>query len=124
MKRLRDILEEYETGKANLGEGELSDALAKFLRDLRYGYLFQLGIIALIFILTTCAVAAVWRDSAAIAGIFGAIGIGGVGWFLKEVRNSMREYAFVQVLLEGSRSLSDDKREALITLVANRLVAA
>jgi len=121
MTSLQKVLREYLEDRPSLGEVDLEPRLKVLLQDLRFGYFFQLSIVSVIFVLTVVAVSWSWQDSAAIASFLSALGIGGVGWFLREVRASMREYAVVQVLIAASRSLSQDQLDTLIDVIKNGL---
>ena len=121
MTALQKVLREYSEERLSQGEVDLEPRLEMLSKDLRFGYFFQLTIVSLIFLLTMVAISVSWHDSTAIASFLGALGIGGVGWFLRVIRASMREYAFVQLLIGSSHSLSQEQLDALIDIVKNGL---
>ena len=67
MTSLQMVLQEYSQDRASMGEADLEKKLTVFSQDFRFGYYFQLAIVAIIFVLTVVAVSWIWQDSAAIA---------------------------------------------------------
>ncbi len=117
MKNLENILNDYSDGLHQGQAVDLEKELKKFSSDLRFGYAIQLVVISVIFLIALGAVLLMWQDSKAIASFFGALGIGGFGWFLKEIRVAMREYNAAQILLFSSSSMSEDQLNRLIEIV-------
>ena len=117
MKNLNRILDEYRQDTSLQGGVDLDARLNVLLKDMRFAYFFQITIIGLIFVLALAGVVIFYRDSAIIASLSGLLGIGGIGWFLHEVRKSMREYTLIHLLISASNSLSPQQLDTLISAV-------
>ncbi|MEM6484715.1 MAG: hypothetical protein AAF662_07015 [Pseudomonadota bacterium] len=121
MDELRSALEAIKDSRLNMASSDTVGVLVKSANDVRIGYYFQIGLSLAIFILTIVAVTLLWGNNEAIAAFLGIVGIGGVGWFGRQIRMSVHQTALLQLLIAGSKNMTPEHLDALIDLVGETL---